>query len=89
MPESDPLLVERGSTHGDFRENARIAQQLKDVIRTGKNWSHLTHYQAEALDMIMHKVGRILAGNMNFQDHWDDIDGYATLVKERNKQDNA
>jgi hypothetical protein len=36
--------------------------------------------QREALDMIQHKIGRILAGNPNHHDHWHDIAGYATLV---------
>jgi hypothetical protein len=27
-----------------------------------------------------HKIGRILAGNPDHKDHWDDIAGYTTLV---------
>ena len=30
--------------------------------------------------MIAHKIGRILAGDPSFQDHWADIAGYATLI---------
>jgi hypothetical protein len=37
---------------------------------------------AESLEMIAHKIGRILAGNENFHDHWDDIAGYAKLGSE-------
>jgi hypothetical protein len=39
--------------------------------------------QVEALEMIAHKIGRILSGDPNHQDHWDDIAGYAKLVSER------
>jgi hypothetical protein len=30
--------------------------------------------------MICYKMGRILSGDSNNLDHWDDIAGYATLV---------
>ncbi len=30
--------------------------------------------------MIAHKIGRIVSGNPNVQDHWDDIAGYAKLA---------
>lgn len=41
----------------------------------------LSFEQCEALDMIQHKIGRILSGNPNEPDHWHDIAGYATLVE--------
>lgn len=75
-------LNERGKTHGDFRENGRIMQLLKDGARTGVNWETLSHEQREALDMILHKIGRILSGNPNEADHWRDIAGYATLCQQ-------
>lgn len=34
----------------------------------------------EALDMIVHKIGRILNGNPNYIDSFRDIAGYAELV---------
>lgn len=81
-------LSTRANTHGDFIENGRIMQHLKDVVRGGANWNPLaknsnplTEYQREALDMICHKMGRILSGNPNEPDHWHDIAGYATLVE--------
>ena len=33
--------------------------------------------------MIACKIARILSGDPNWRDHWDDIAGYATLVAER------
>ena len=38
--------------------------------------------------MIAHKIGRLLEGDALFQDHWDDIVGYATLAAVRNREDN-
>ncbi|WP_257617167.1 hypothetical protein [Campylobacter pinnipediorum] len=37
--------------------------------------------------MIAHKIARILAGNPNYKDHWDDIAGYATLVSKELEND--
>jgi hypothetical protein len=39
--------------------------------------------QWEALEMIVHKMGRIVNGNPDEVDHWVDIAGYATLVADR------
>ena len=37
----------------------------------------------EALDMICHKIARIINGDPNHLDSWQDIAGYARLVAER------
>lgn len=39
--------------------------------------------QREALDMIFHKIGRIVCGDPNYADSWHDIAGYAKLVENR------
>ena len=87
MDATTELLNERGKTHGDFSDHAGITQALKSAMqyhnRDGDAWAKLTDPQREALEMIVHKIGRILAGNPNFRDHWDDIAGYARLVAER------
>ena len=80
MNERDPLLVERQKTHGSFEENARYAQQLKGIFTTGEHTR--SHVHNEALDMIALKLSRILSGQANFHDHWDDIAGYAKLGSE-------
>lgn len=77
----DTTLTTRGGTHGDYTENANISQQLKEVIRSCRGYKRLPATHAEALDMIMHKVARIMAGNAEFYDHWHDIAGYATLAE--------
>jgi len=73
-------LTQRGKTHGDYKVHAAITQGLKAVIHGADNFSALTPSQKETLDMIAHKIGRILAGDPNVHDHWHDIAGYAQLV---------
>ena len=80
---TDALLEERGRTHGDFTEHALITQELKLAMQRRRGWARLNHCQAESLEMIAHKIGRILSGNPNHADHWDDIAGYARLVSQR------
>lgn len=76
---SATVTSDRNSTHGSFDENARISQELKNVIRSCDG--ELTDAQREALDMICLKLSRILSGHANFKDHWTDISGYAQLVE--------
>jgi hypothetical protein len=80
MADIERLLQERGKTHGQYSDHARITQRTKSLWREHPGWAGLTFSQRETLDMIAHKVGRILSGNPNHQDHWDDIAGYSTLV---------
>ena len=39
--------------------------------------------QLEALDMIAHKIARIINGDPDYADSWHDIAGYAKLVADR------
>jgi hypothetical protein len=81
--ETSELLAERKKTHGDFEDHARITQELKRIMCDTEVYENLRCIQREALEMIQHKIGRILAGNPNHKDHWDDIAGYAKLVADR------
>ena len=76
----DDTLAQRANTHGDFRDNAAISQELKQIIFTSPNAESFLPVQAEALDMIAHKIARICCGDFNEVDHWLDISGYSTLV---------
>lgn len=75
------ILDEREKTHGDFYRVAMMAQELKDVMRRGKNWSEMDDTERETLEMIATKIGRILSGYPHEIDHWRDIAGYATLIE--------
>ena len=80
MNERDPLLVEREKTHGSFKENADIWDKL---IRINMNDPFKSNPpQRLALCMISLKIARILSGQANVKDHWDDIAGYAKLGSE-------
>jgi hypothetical protein len=76
----EEILNEREETHGKFEDHAAITDVIKFDMQQSSNWSTLGSMKREALDMIAHKIGRILAGNPNVKDHWDDIAGYAKLV---------
>lgn len=81
------LLEERGSRYGSFDGHAAITQQLKDTMHATKNWRRLAFDQREALDMVAHKIGRILNGDPDYLDSWDDIIGYVKLVEQRLRED--
>ena len=80
------LLNERGKTHGNYTDHARITQAIKGVmidellLRSSRGQDRLSPEALESLDMIAHKIGRILAGQWDHPDHWRDIAGYAKLV---------
>lgn len=78
----DQLIAERGSRYGNFAGGAEIMRELKHVMHEVDGWNNLTASQKEALDMIQHKIGRILNGDPTYDDNWKDIAGYATLVAE-------
>ena len=81
MQKIEQILADRGAEYGDFTTQAGIAQELKGIISCGV--ADLTRVQAEALDMICHKIARILNGDPNYADSWQDIAGYAQLVADR------
>ena len=76
-------LMERKSTHGDFSNTALTSQLLKQVTKNGVSYNLLSDVQKEALDMILHKISRIVDGDPNHKDSWHDIAGYAKLVEDR------
>lgn len=96
-PMSEPhltnILAERGKRYGDFTQNAQLSQALKRLCEKadfGKavDLPHLTSVQQEALCVILQKISRIVTGNPDYVDNWDDIAGYATLVADRLERDN-
>lgn len=78
MSDIDVVLQERKKTHGSFEQNASISQGLKGIFRIGESPVKVVH--REALDMIALKLSRILSGQADYKDHWDDIAGYAKLA---------
>jgi hypothetical protein len=79
------VLTERGKRYGKFTSHAFITQSLKRMITAAivERDLALAADQQEALDMICHKIGRIVNGDPNYADSWVDIAGYAKLVSDR------
>lgn len=77
------VLNERGSRYGKFEGHARITQHLKSVMFAHKLRQEFDDDMVEALEMIAHKIGRIINGDPNYADSWIDIAGYAKLVADR------
>ena len=83
MADLQETLRERGSTHGDFNDNAWIAQQLRGMFRAMPNWDNLSNIQKTALDEMALKIARIGSKGSDpyFLEPWHDIGGYAALVE--------
>ena len=77
----DKTLNERGCRYGEFYDNSRVAQELKRVMKSGKNTDDLRDIQREALEVIASKIARIVNGDPDYIDNWHDIIGYAKLVE--------
>lgn len=78
-------LTDRGNRYGPFIGHAEVTQRLKRVMaeELAKRNKSLADDQWEALEMIAHKIGRILNGDPDYADSWVDIAGYAKLVADR------
>lgn len=81
-PIRDKILTTHEATHGNYSRTAECAQTLKTVFRSQEGYANLTAVQRESLDLTCTKWARILCGNPDFKDHWDDLAGYAKLVAE-------
>lgn len=79
------VLAERGKRYGKFTGHSEVTQMLKAVVASAlaKRNKTLAPDQQEALDMICHKMGRIINGDADYDDSWVDIAGYAQLVADR------
>lgn len=71
---------DRNETHGDPHVQFPIAQLLKSVCRSGRQWEHLDPVLKENIEIICTKLSRIVEGNPFHRDHYDDIAGYAGIA---------
>ena len=78
-------LIERGNRYGKFTGHAEVTMRLKNVIysQLSQRNKQLDPDMQEALDMICHKIGRVINGDPFYSDSWIDIAGYAKLVADR------
>lgn len=80
MAGTEKLLEQREQTHGKYCDVSRLAQSLRASFRLNPRWWLLPPEHRESLDMMASKIARIVSGNPNEKDHWQDIEGYARLV---------
>ncbi len=88
----EETLAERQKRYGTLRGHAAISQGLKAVMQYQsledqtrgqmRNWDKLSDDKKEALEMIVHKIVRILNGSPEYRDNWHDICGYAKLIED-------
>jgi hypothetical protein len=74
------ILEERGNRYGTFESNSELTQAFQRAFQRSPSWERMNDYQREGLEMIAHKISRILNGDPNYDDSWVDIAGYAQLV---------
>ena len=81
----DEVLDQRALDYGAFKDGAALMQGMKRLLadHAQKHSKTFADDQWEALEMIVHKIGRIVNGNPDKVDHWTDIAGYAKLVADR------
>ena len=81
----EEVLNQRQATYGSFTKNAEISQMMKYFMTQGTNYKQMPVPHREALEMIVHKIARIVNGDPNYIDNWVDIIGYSQLVIEEIK----
>jgi hypothetical protein len=81
----DGILDARAVDYGAFKDGASLMQGIKRLMAEHAQRHNKTFAddQWEALEMIVHKMGRIVNGDPDKVDHWADIAGYAKLVADR------
>jgi len=84
----DKILNERGLRYGKFVDVAKATKDIQSAVWTqisNEKMSSITPDQSVAINMICHKIARIVVGNPDYDDNWIDIAGYAQLVADRLK----
>lgn len=85
VPDVNATLDARAANYGTFKDGAALMQAIKRTMaaHAATHGKTFADDQWEALEMIVHKMGRIVNGNPDVVDHWVDIAGYATLIADR------
>jgi hypothetical protein len=88
---TEEILNEREKTHGDYKEFCELWSALNRAIREHTEehpkstltsiYPERTIVHTTSICMILNKIARIMCGDPNHADHWDDIAGYAMLGK--------
>jgi hypothetical protein len=81
--DTEKILIKREQTHGGYTDTAAYAQSIKNVLRLTEKYHSLAPTAKESLDLIATKIARILSGDAELAEHWEDIAGYAGLEARR------
>ena len=73
----------RDKIYGGFENNAAIAKELERVIEDGWQGAPPSNMQAYTLDMLCVKISRIVCGDVDHDDNWKDIEGYARILRQK------
>lgn len=76
------ILEQRGTRYGEFNDHAKLAQNLKYQLAKVGFYTDpkFKSIHREAVDMILHKLARIVNGDPDYIESWRDIAGYSQLV---------
>lgn len=69
--------------YGSYSDHAILTQRLKQAVRDHAGWNDTPGDMQESIDMIFHKIARVLNGEHTYKDNWHDIVGYAKLVDDQ------
>jgi len=77
---TNKLLEERGKRYGEFSDLATMSQTIKDM------WyvlapDNVTPGMNEAMEMVIHKLCRVINGDRFYLDNIDDMIGYLELYR--------
>lgn len=79
----------RSSRYGSPLQNAELTQSLLKVVEDFCPRDKLSEMHWETLHMIFHKIARMVIGDEMYEDNPHDIAGYATLLENYLKEQNA
>ena len=80
MTDITKLLEEREQTHGNHIESYNRVWELWEILWKDTGFRKLPGYVKVEIMMILFKVGRGI-NKVDENEHWDDVQGYAELVK--------
>ena len=80
----DKILEERGSRYGDFDDIAEISQTLKDMwyMKANLDFKEPTDTMNEAMEMVLHKLARMINGDRYYEDNIIDMQNYLELYRQ-------
>ena len=76
------LIDTRETRYGSMADNAGATWRLMEVFEKYQSWGRFTHVQKHLFYMTAHKMARMLCGDPNYIDNYDDIIGYWTRARD-------